>query len=591
MKIKRGAMVLSAAMLAAGSYADSFGTGPNQFSVDFVLVSNPGNIGETHSYDPWEGGIQTFGSVNYYYRIGKYEVTIEQFSKARASDSRIGDGDEDYWNTTVVVGPNAPATHVSWHEAAMFANWLTTGDAYNGAYLYNSSGTLTNVDRIAAMSTYGTVYVLPTEDEWYKAAYFKADGSGYTLYASGGSVPTMGTGGENYGNVLGKPWSVGSGTAFSIENNGTYDMSGNVYEWHESAWDGNLDLMTESRIFRGGAFYNHESFLQSTNRPSTSLPTFEAWAHGFRIVAISPPPVLVENLRVSQRQGTKLVDIYYDLDVNDNVSLAISNGTGAVAASSAVGDLGSVLAGIDLHVEWDGEVDWNGNSTNLQFTLTNSDGSTTFSTNVDFRDYSLDVSSGLGSPLPAVGTHVFPWRSTVTSLVQGIVTVGGTNYSCSGWNGTGSVPILGASTNTGSIILDDVSSTIQWKWIVDVDSDQMPDDWAQLYFGDTVSAVAMADNDNDGYLNWQEYILGSDPTNSGSSFLFQPSTSQPLTGEFSVDFTTAPGRLYTVECATDLISGNWEVFTNFFGDGSTAQVIDPEALPSCFYNVKILWVE
>ena len=117
----------------------------------------------------------------------------------------------------------------------------------------------------------------------------------------------------------------------------------------------------------------------------------------------------------------------------------------------------------------------------------------------------------------------------------------------------------------------------------------MPDGWELQFFGSTTAAIAMDDGDGDGYFNWQEYILGSNPTNGGSSFLFQPSPSQP-TDEFSVDFTTVPGRLYTVEC-TEELGSTWQVLTNFIGDGSTVQVIDPADIPSCFYHVKVDWVE
>jgi hypothetical protein len=179
----------------------------------------------------------------------------------------------------------------------------------------------------------------------------------------------------------------------------------------------------------------------------------------------------------------------------------------------------------------------------------------------------------------------------VTGWVDGVVSVGGTNYTCSGWNGTGSIPVLGSGTNTGPIVLTTVSSSIDWRWIVDSDMDQMPDDWELLYYGSTTGAVASVDTDGDGYDAWQEYILGSNPTNGGSSFLFEPSPAQPTNTTFSVDFTTVPGRLYTVECTEDLGSGDWQILTNFIGDGSAVQVIDPADLPSCFYHVQIDWVE
>jgi formylglycine-generating enzyme required for sulfatase activity len=226
MKIKQGTMVLAVALLASGVNADVFGSGPNQFSIDFVNIGNEGNAADSSGY----------GAVGYNYRIGKFEVTLDQLAKARAVDSLISDGDEGYWNDgTRTVGAAGPASHVSAYEAMKFANWLTSGSAVNGAYQFNAGGTtLLAVDRDAAVTAYGTVYVLPSEDEWYKAAYYKPvnDGS-YSLYASGlDTVPVHGTSsGWNYynaGYVNDPPnytWETGFGAE---EQNGTFDMNGNV---------------------------------------------------------------------------------------------------------------------------------------------------------------------------------------------------------------------------------------------------------------------------------------------------------------------------------------------------------------------------
>ena len=70
----------------------------------------------------------------------------------------------------------------------------------------------------------------------------------------------------NYDGVNSAPWDVGSGTA---ENNGTYDMGGNVFEWGESAFDGTLDDPNESRVLRGGAWGRASGALQSSVRIST----------------------------------------------------------------------------------------------------------------------------------------------------------------------------------------------------------------------------------------------------------------------------------------------------------------------------------
>ena len=169
--------------MAGSTHADLFGTGTNQFNIDFVSIGHAGNVADTTGY----------GAVGYSYRIGKTEVSIDQFLKARAADGRIGSGDENYWNDgTRTVGGSAPASVVTWFSAAKFCNWLTTGDAYAGVYQFNGSGTMTGIDR-NYRNGFGLAYVLPSEDEWYKAAYFKPDGSGYSLYASGlDSTPTWG---------------------------------------------------------------------------------------------------------------------------------------------------------------------------------------------------------------------------------------------------------------------------------------------------------------------------------------------------------------------------------------------------------------
>ncbi len=254
----------------------SFGSGANAFEMQFVDIGHPGNVTNSDGY----------GAVGYNYKIAKHEVTIDQITKSGA-----GDGDENYWNDgTRTIGVDAPASQVSWYEAAQFCNWLTSGDTNSGAYQFDASGTLTNVDRKAAVALFGDVYVIPSEDEWYKAAYYKPvnDGS-YSLYASGlDTAPALGTpSGWNYDFVNGSPnytWEIGFG---GQEQNGTYDMNGNVNEWNESAGDGTLDDMAENRVFRGGAYNGDESYLHSSYRNVAYVPTTEFSVFGFRVALIS----------------------------------------------------------------------------------------------------------------------------------------------------------------------------------------------------------------------------------------------------------------------------------------------------------------
>lgn len=257
------------AMLVAGAWAESITHGTTTINMDFVDIGYAGNDADFTGY----------GSVGYNYKIGKFEVTAAQWNAVRAADSNVGNAGS--WS-----GPQ-PTASSSWYEAAKFANWLTTGNAYSGAYQFNGSGTLTSVmTRAQIEADGGLFYVLPTEDEWYKAAYLKSDGSAYTTYATGNAIPTEGAGGENYDYAIGSPWNVGTG---AVENNGTYDMNGNVWEWNESAFDGTLDNMAEDRVWRGGAFgISLEFNLRSPSRVSLN-PTLVGHNIGFRVAAIPEP--------------------------------------------------------------------------------------------------------------------------------------------------------------------------------------------------------------------------------------------------------------------------------------------------------------
>ena len=261
--------------------------GGDSVDIDFVDIDNTGvTTGDTANT---VNGVNP-GVVSYEYSIGTYEVTAAQWLIVTTADTNVGNAGD--WSGL------QPTAGTSWYEAAKFANWLTSGDALSGAYGFSNSTSFTGVDRAAAIATYGTIYVLPSEDEWYKAAYLKSDGSGYTTYATGNATPdgiddnfdtdydsVFSEGAENN-----EPFAVGGGT---LENNGTYDMGGNVYEWTESAFDGTLDELDESRALRGGLWLGDVSTLQSSSRFGDGFPLdlpgndFGGNYVGFRVASVS----------------------------------------------------------------------------------------------------------------------------------------------------------------------------------------------------------------------------------------------------------------------------------------------------------------
>jgi formylglycine-generating enzyme required for sulfatase activity len=242
-------------------------------SIDFVPIGNAGNSADTD-------GTVGCGAVGYNYRIGKYEVTNTQWN---AFTTAVGDPTGNvYW-----PGAQQPINNVSWFEAAQFCNYLTSGNKYSGAYQFDQSGNFLGIDRASSISTYGTTYVIPTEDEWYKAAYFKPDGSGYSLYANGtDTAPVAGVNSNYYTSSYynGQPWNVGNGTQ---EQNGTFDMMGNVLEWNETLLYGSY------RGIRGGSFFIGGAYGLSSSIQSATYPYDEDFNVGFRVASVPEPATLL----------------------------------------------------------------------------------------------------------------------------------------------------------------------------------------------------------------------------------------------------------------------------------------------------------
>lgn len=102
--------------------------------------------------------------------------------------------------------------------------------------------------------------------------------------------------------------------------------------------------------------------------------------------------------------------------------------------------------------------------------------------------------------------------------------------------------------------------------LADFDDSGMGDTWEGQYFGGT--STTTNDSDGDGYLNVDEYIANTDPTDSGSVFGFSTaSVAQGLTLVSSV------GRLYSWEYRTNLLSGTWIPLPGFQGIPGTGDTI------------------
>jgi formylglycine-generating enzyme required for sulfatase activity len=140
-------------------------------------------------------------------------------------------------------------------------------------------------------------YVIPTEDEWYKAAYHKNDGVTGNYWDSPVSTdtpptaeaPPGGTNSANFAWVVGHPTNVGAYNA-SASPYGTFDQGGNVWEWAEAII---RDGQYSYRLRRGASAYDgpYQDLLAAA-RYSYGSPTFEYASIGFRVALVPEPATL-----------------------------------------------------------------------------------------------------------------------------------------------------------------------------------------------------------------------------------------------------------------------------------------------------------
>jgi formylglycine-generating enzyme required for sulfatase activity len=138
-------------------------------------------------------------------------------------------------------------------------------------------------------------YFLPSEDEWYKAAYYDpnkggAGVGGYWDYATGSdSAPTAVASGTGAGTaVYGQTFETGPAditNAGGLSPYGTMAQNGNAFEWCESASTAPNDSAVESRVLRGGAWDGSSLYLQSSYR-FVNNPASEGITNGFRVAAV-----------------------------------------------------------------------------------------------------------------------------------------------------------------------------------------------------------------------------------------------------------------------------------------------------------------
>jgi len=201
------ALVADSSQFAADSSLDLPGSSLGRFlalparaiTINWVTVGDPGNAADT------AGSPNPANAVAAAFQIMKFETTNAQYvdflnsvaatdtyslynanigTNARGGITQTGSSGGYTYAVRTSMG-DKPVNYVTWFSVARMANWL-----HNGAT--GTSSTETGAYTLVGGQTSGTVparnpnalaYV-PTEDEWYKAAYYKGGGTnaGYWHY-------------------------------------------------------------------------------------------------------------------------------------------------------------------------------------------------------------------------------------------------------------------------------------------------------------------------------------------------------------------------------------------------------------------------
>ena len=303
-------LMLSCVYAQAQTITETFGSGANQFQIEFVTIGTPGNEADRGTYTGnfnSAGQSYSAGGVSYIFNLGKHEVSREMIDKANSAGG-LGIGMHDM-SSLGGNGADKPASGISWNEAAKFVNYLNTSRGKQAAYSFDAngnfqiwgSGQYRGDNRFRHIDAY---YFLPSVDEWYKAAYGNPDGEWRAYATENGLAPTATSGGTLANTaVYGQTSSAGPSKimeAGGLSGWGTVGQGGNLFEWMETAKDGANDSPGEWREIRGGAWTfegqasTGVSVLSKTFRTDSQPdnPNYNYLNTGFRIAMVPEPSSL-----------------------------------------------------------------------------------------------------------------------------------------------------------------------------------------------------------------------------------------------------------------------------------------------------------
>jgi len=331
MRAVRRIVAVAAALVASGAVQAQAAPGPGT-RIDWVTIGAPHNPADTRVMGDGTSG---YGSVPYTYRISRFDVTNAQYAeflnaKARVSDPyllyvptmdhaqglRTGTGivrsgpAGDYHYAPAPGRARRPVDYVTIYAAMRFVNWLNNGkgnaSTETGAYTLLGGSPLPTNGAFVTRNP-GARMFLPTEDEWYKAAYYDRAHRRYFAYPQRSNTAPACTrptakrntadcnlAGGNDNPAGGAIVDVGSyrGSAGPF---GTFDQGGLVYQWTEtltttppndSVPAGQIPAQGQLRVIRGAGYAEPAEWEGADQRDSEPGEVFFADV-GFRVASVA----------------------------------------------------------------------------------------------------------------------------------------------------------------------------------------------------------------------------------------------------------------------------------------------------------------
>ena len=241
-------------------------------------------------------------NINYFFEVGKYEVTRGQFAAfvddIDHSADNCTDTENNWQNPNWAPQENFtqtddhPVVCVSWNNAQAYAKWLSGKTGHN--------------------------YRLLTEAEW---EYVARAGTTTAYHFANDALPNISKYAryqrDGYGTIA-----VGSLRPNDFE---LHDVHGNVWEWVEDCWaDYNVNTLTDGSaregcgptaliVRRGGSWSDDFGLLRSANRSSGDKDgggstNFNGFRIAFTPLEITAPPSDRVELNITNRDGEKFFD-------------------------------------------------------------------------------------------------------------------------------------------------------------------------------------------------------------------------------------------------------------------------------------------